>query len=468
MAFSSQVRGDIRLRPLLLVLCGAPFVASLDLFVVNIALGDIAASYPGYSLGDLSWVLNGYAIVYAALLVPLGRWADRIGHRRGFMLGLGLFTAASAACALSPSLWFLVLFRLLQAVGAAALTPASLGLLVGTVPAERRAGAVRMWAASGAAAAAFGPVVGGILVEASWRWAFLINIPIGIALLIAATRVVPDVRPTATDTELDLMGAALLILGIGALSLGMVQGPEWGWGDPRITLAFTLAAACLALFWWSNSRHRAPLIEPALLKVRTFAWSNATALVFSAAFAAGLLSNILWLQNVWEYSAIRTGLAIAPGPILVPLFAIAGQLLARRFSPGTIAAAGSLLWAAGTLLILGSVGAEPHYPTEFLPGLLIGGVGVGLALPTILSSATAGLPQSRSATGSAIVNMNRQIGTVIGVSVLVAVLGTTVGYDDTHSAFLVAWWVIAAVGVGAAATSIGMNSQNPLTVKVPA
>lgn len=123
MVFSSQVRGDIRLRPLLLVLCGAPFVASLDLFVVNIALGDIAASYPGYSLGDLSWVLNGYAIVYAALLVPLGRWADRIGHRRGFMLGLALFTAASAACALSPSLWFLVLFRLLQAVGAAALTP---------------------------------------------------------------------------------------------------------------------------------------------------------------------------------------------------------------------------------------------------------------------------------------------------------------------------------------------------------
>ncbi|WP_072689726.1 MFS transporter [Rhodococcus marinonascens] len=467
MVINSQVGLPVRLVPLLAVLCGAPFVASLDLFIVNVALGDIAASYPGYSLGDLSWILNGYAIVYAALLVPLGRWADRIGRRRGFMLGLALFTVASAACALSPSLWLLVAFRVLQAVGAAALTPASLGLLIGTLPEDRRAGAVRIWAATAAAAAALGPVVGGILVEASWRWAFLINIPIGIALLFAAIRVVPNAQPSRTDTELDLVGAALLIAGIGALSLGLVQGPDWGWGDLRITLAFAVATVALALFWFRNSRHRAPLIEPALLKVPTFAWSNVTAVVFSAAFAAGLLANILWLQEVWGYSALETGLAIAPGPILVPLFAVAGQLLARRFSAGTIAATGSLLWSVGTVLVLASVGAEPHYVTALLPGWLIAGVGVGLALPTILSSAAADIPQARSATGSAIVNMNRQIGTVIGVSVLVAVVGTSVGYDDTHSAFVLAWWVIAAVAVCAAVTSIGMNPRNPHTVEVP-
>ncbi|MFD9662101.1 MFS transporter [Rhodococcus sp. NPDC059968] len=457
MALNSQVRQEVRLGPLLTVLSGASFVASLDLFVVNVAFGDIAASYPGYSLGDLSWVLGGYAIVFAALLVPLGRWADRVGRRRGFLLGLALFTAASAACALSPSLWLLVAFRLLQAVGAAALTPASLGLLISMVPEATRAGAVRIWAASGAAAAAFGPVVGGLLVEASWRWAFLINVPIGIAFLIATVRLVPDFRPTARDTDLDLSGAALLTVGIGALALGLVQGPDWGWDDPRIALAFTVAAASAALFWWSNSRQREPLIEPAMLKVRTFAWSNVTALAFSAAFAAGLLANILWLQQVWGYSALLTGLAIAPGPLMVPVFAVVGQFLSRSFSAGALTAAGSALWAAGAVLVLSSVGMEPHYASELLPGWMIAGVGVGLALPTILSSATAGLPQSRSATGSAVVTMSRQVGTVLGVSMLVAILGTTAGYEDTHSAFQLAWSAVAAVAVVAALTAAGMN-----------
>lgn len=461
MAVNSQVSRDVRIGPLLIVLSGAPFLSSLDLFVVNVAFGDISASFPDHSLGDLSWVLNGYTIVFAALLVPLGRWSDRIGRRRGFLLGLALFTAASAACALSPSLWFLIAFRLLQAFGAAALTPASLGLLISTAPKAKHSAAVRIWAATGAAAAALGPVVGGLLVEASWRWVFLINVPVGIALLVATFRVVPDVTPTTTDAHPDLLGAALLTIGIGALSLGLVQGPEWGWDDTRITIAFVVGAVSTVLFGWRNARHRNPLIEPAVLKVPTFAWSNVTAVAFSAAFAAGLLANILWLQQVWGYSALRTGLAIAPGPLMVPVFAILGQNLSRRVSAGLLAAAGSILWAVGTLLILRSVGEQPHYTAALLPGLLIGGVGVGLTLPTILSSATAGLPQSRSATGSAVVNMSRQIGTVLGVSVLVAILGTAVGYEDTHSAYQLAWWAVTAAAVVAAITAVGMNSRTP-------
>lgn len=465
MQTNSQVVGartptPTRIGPLLAVLSGAAFVASLDLFVVNVAFDDIAESYPGHSLGQLSWVLNGYAIVFAALLVPMGRWADRVGRRRGFLLGLTLFTAASAACALSPTLWLLVVARLLQAVGAAALTPSSLGLLVSTVPEAKRAGAVRIWAASGAAAAALGPVVGGLLVEASWRWVFLINVPIGIAFLVAATRIVPATHPDPDDRPLDLFGAALLTGGIGALSLGLVQGPDWGWTDPRILGAFVGALVAVAGFWLRNTRRPAPLIEPALLRVRTFAWSNATALAFSAAFAAGLLANILWLQQVWDYSALRTGLAIAPGPLLVPVFAVVGQRLSKRYAPGTLAAAGCALWAAGTALILVSVGPDPSYATQILPGWLIAGIGVGLALPTILSAATATLPPDRAATGSAVVNMTRQIGSVLGVSLLVAVLTVdpAAGYDATHSAFRTAWWLIVAVAVVAALASAGMNS----------
>lgn len=458
----SQSQVSVRIGPLLAVLSGAPFVASLDLFVLNVALGDIGTSYPGSSLGELSWVLSGYAIVYAALLVPLGRWADRIGRRRGFLAGLGLFTVASAACALSPSLWVLVICRLFQAVGAAALTPASLGLLVSAVPEARRAGAVRIWAATGAAAAAFGPVVGGLLVEVSWRWAFLINVPIGILLLAVARRVVPDIRPVDSGTRLDLAGAALLTLGIGALALGLVQGPEWGWDDVRILAAFVVAAGALLLFAHVNARHPAPLIEPSLLAVRSFSWSNVTALIFSATFAAGLLANVLWVQQVWGYSALRTGLAVAPGPLMVPLFAAVGQVLARRFTPGAIAAAGCVLWGAGAGLVLATVGPEPEYATALLPGWLIGGVGVGLALPTILSAATAQLPPARTATGSAIVTMSRQLGTVLGISVLVAILGAG---DDAVSAFRFSWWTIAAVAVVAALAAGGMTPR-PSTPEV--
>ena len=447
----------VRTGPLLAILSGAPFVASLDLFVVNVAFGDIAKSFPGHSLGEFSWILNGYAIVYAALLIPLGRWADRIGPKRAFLAGLALFTLASAACAFSPSLWMLVAFRIVQAIGAAALTPASLGLLINALPSAKRQSGVRIWAAAGAAAAAFGPVVGGILVEASWHWVFLINLPIGIVLLYFAVRLVPDTTEKDTNAGIDLVGAALLTFGIGALALALVQGPDWGWTDPRIIIAFVLAAITLIAFWWSNSRHSAPLIAPDLLKVRSFTWSNITAILFSATFAAGLLSNILWLQEVWGYSALRTGLAVAPGPMMVPLFAIVGGALTRKYSAGRVAALGSVFWAVGTLLVLLSVGTTPNYAIELLPGWIIAGIGVGLALPTILSQATADLPAARSATGSAVISMSRQIGTVLGVSVLIAVLGAAVDYET----FRQAWWVIFAIALVSAVASLGMTPAPP-------
>lgn len=454
----------VRTGPLLAILSGAPFVASLDLFVVNVAFGDIAKSYPGHSLGEFSWILNSYAIVYAALLIPLGRWADRIGHKRAFIAGLALFTLASAACAFSPSLWALVAFRIVQAVGAAALTPASLGLLISALPAAKRQSGVRIWAAAGAAAAAFGPVVGGILVEASWRWVFLINVPVGIVLVYLAVRLVPDTTHKDPDAGIDVVGAALLTVGVGSLALALVQGPDWGWTDSRVLIAFAVAAVTLLSFWWSNSRHRTPLIAPDLLKIRSFAWSNVTAILFSAAFAAGLLSNILWLQEVWGYSALRTGFAVSPGPLLVPLFAIAGGSLSRKYSAGRVAALGSLLWAVGTVLVLVSVDTTPNYVTGLLPGWIIAGIGVGLALPTILSQATADLAPARSATGSAIVSMSRQIGTVLGVSVLIAVLGSAVDYDT----FRQAWWVIFAVALASALASLGMTPATTPTPVVPA
>ena len=461
-----------RSGPVLAVLCLAAFMASLDLFIVNVAFDAIGRSFHGVALADLSWVLNGHAIVYAALLVPLGRLADRFSRRGGFLLGLAVFTAASAACAASSGLWMLVAFRIVQAAGAALLTPTSLGLVVAATPPERRAKAVRIWAATGAVAAAAGPVAGGLLLAASWRWVFLVNVPIGVLALVGAVVLVPRSDHRDTGPWPDLFGALLLVIGIGSLSLGLVKGPGWGWTDPRALTSFAVAVGTSAVFVLRSARHHSPIVEPALLRVRSFAAANVTAVAFSVSFAAILLSIILWMQNVWGYSALRTGLGVAPGPLMVPIFAAVAQRLSGRVSAGRIIAAGCAFCAAGSIIVLTSVGATPHYLTELLPGWLVGGIGVGLALPSLLSSATADLPAERAATGSAVINMSRQVGTALGVSVLVAILGRPVGYAAAHSAFVHGWWTCAAVSAGAAVvalvTSAGKSAPAPANRLEPA
>ena len=443
----------------LAVVSVAAFMASLDLFIVNVALPQLGRDLAEPSLGNLSWILNGYAIVYAALLVPSGRLADRYGRKGGFLLGLAVFTLASAGCAASGSLELLVGFRVLQAAGAALLTPTSLGLLLSATPAPGRMRAVRIWAASGALAAAAGPALGGFLVEASWRWVFLINLPVGLAAIMFAARIVPTSRESQRSAIPDLVGAAVLTVAIGALALGLVKAPNWGWGSASTLGALLVAAVGGAWFWWRSLHHPVPVVEPVLLRVRSFAFANLTALLFSVAFAGNLLAAVLWMQQVWEYSAIRTGLGVAVGPAMVPVFAAIGQRLSRRLSVGWITAVGCVLFAVGVALMGFRLTLQPSYAAVVLPAMLVGGSGVGLALPTILSAATADLPADRSATGSAVVNMSRQIGAVLGIAVFVAVLGTPHAPGAVLDAFAQAWLVLAAIGLVSAVVAFGMTPR---------
>jgi EmrB/QacA subfamily drug resistance transporter len=443
----------------LTVLSAASFMASLDVFIVNVAFADIARDFHGESLSNMSWVLNGYTILYAALLVPLGRLADRYGRKSGFLLGLGLFTVASAACAASSGLWMLIAFRAVQAIGAAALTPTSLGLLLAATPMDRRVRAVRIWAATGALASAFGPVLGGLLVELSWRWVFIVNVPVGIAALIAAVRLVPDSRDPAVTRTPDLLGAAELAIAIGALSLGLVKGDGWGWSSAATLGSFAVTALAVVLFWRRSEHHPLPVIEPALLRVRAFAWANVTALLFSTAFGAMLLSAVLWMQDVWHFSALRTGLCVAPGPLMVPIFAAVSQRLHHRVPAGQLVAIGCVLAGLGNGIVALSVGSSPDYVGEILPGWILGGIGVGFALPTILSAATADLPAHRTATGSAVVNMSRQVGLTLGVSLLVAIIGTRARYADVHHGFQLGWLSILVISLAGAVAALGMTPK---------
>jgi len=212
------------------IVCAGVVLASLDLFIVNVALPDMAKDLGADGLGELSWVLNAYAIVYASLLVLFGRLADRYPREQGFLLGVAIFTLASAACGAATSVGMLVAFRIVQAVGAALLTPTSLGLVLATTSPERRHGAVRGWTAVGGVAAALGPVIGGLLVAASWRWVFFVNVPIGLAAIVVGWRRLPRVPGHAVETP-DPFGAGLVTAGIAMLTLGLVEGGTWGWGS---------------------------------------------------------------------------------------------------------------------------------------------------------------------------------------------------------------------------------------------
>jgi EmrB/QacA subfamily drug resistance transporter len=413
----------------LIVVSAAVFMASLDLFIVNIAFPAIERDFGGTSLASLSWILNAYAIVFAALLVPAGRTADRLGRKRSFIAGLALFTAASALCAAAPNVELLVGARVLQAVGAASVFPTSLALLLPEFPPAERRKAVSIWAAIGAVAAAAGPPIGGLLVQAGWQLVFLVNVPIGLVVLVLAARTLTEAREPAGTPRPDLAGAALLTAAIGTLTLGIVKSGDWGWGATQ-TIALLLAAAVLlGAFWVRANRHPAPIVEPALLRRRSFALANAGALLFFMAFGAMLLASVLFLTQVWHESVLRAGLQIAPGPAMAAIFAVPGAILAGRVGERVTGAAGALLFALGGVWWVARIGATPDYAGSFLPGMMIGGAGVGLVIPSLTSAATSSLPASRFATGSAIISMSRQIGVALGVAVLIALIGTPSAAD---------------------------------------
>lgn len=432
----------------------AVFLVNLDLFIVNVAFPDISREWPASPIASLSWVLNGYAIAFAALLVPAGRLADRYGRREGFLLGVATFTVGSALCAVAPGLWPLVAARVVQAVGAAALIPTSLGLLLTTYPPAERARAVRIWAAVGGMAAAAGPVVGGLLVASDWRWVFVVNLPIGIATLVVGPRVLPASTPQRDETTPDAVGAVLLTVAIGALALGLVKGGDWGWTSAAAVATAAVAVAGIAWFLRRSATHVSPLVELPLLRVRSYAGPTLAALLFTVAFSSMLLSLVLYMSQVWHWSALRLGLAAAPGPLMVPPVAVSAGRLVQRYGAGRVAALGCTTFAVGVSWWAVTTDVVPGYASGVLPGLLLTGLGVGLALPTLIGAATASLPPARFATGSALVTMARQIGAVLGVAVLIAVLGRPETVDAAAAAFDRGWLWTAGAAVAAALASL--------------
>jgi EmrB/QacA subfamily drug resistance transporter len=408
---------------ILLIASIGVFLAFLDATIVNVAFPDINRSFPDASLSGLSWVLSAYNIVFAALLVPAGRIADLVGRRRVLVGGLLLFSLASLLCALAPAAEWLVVARLLQAVGAAALIPSSTAFVLSEFPVEQRATALGLYGAAAAVAAATGPSLGGLLIDVSdWRLVFLVNVPIGLLTCFYVLRVFVEVREPAGAAAPDLLGGALVMLAVGALTLGIVQGPTWGWNDPRVVGSFLASIALVPMFTWRCGRHPAPVIELALFRIRSFSGANAGTLLFATGFYGMILCHVLFLTTVWRYSVLDAGLAMSPAPLTTALIAGPGGRLADRFGQRVVIVPGLILFAAGNLLLATSVGTAPDFLADWLPCTVLTGLGIGLAFPCLASAALAELPASQYATGSAINAMLRQLGGAIGVSIVVAII----------------------------------------------
>ncbi len=411
------------------VLSLAVFMSSLDLFIVNLAFPSIRAESPGTSTAALSWVLNAYTVVFAAVMIPAGRYADRLGRRRLFAIGLAVFTAGSAACALAPGVGLLVAARVLQAAGAGLMVPTSLSLLLAVVPPAGRARAIGTWAAIGGMAAAFGPVVGGLLVQVDWRLVFWVNVPFGVAAVLLAVRVLPESRDEDPGPPPDVLGAVLLASSVGLLALGVVQGPDWGWASTGTTGSLLLGLALALLLVRRSRHHPAPVLAPALLRSPALRGASLASLAYYLGFSAYLLNTVQFLTDVWDYSAVRAGLAIAPGPLMVLLFAraVAPRLAPRLGGPARVAAVGCLLGVGSQLLFWVLLQPEPAYATTLLPAQLLGGAGVGLVIPSLIGAGTATLAPGELGAGSGVLNTARQVGVALGVAALVAVLTGTGG-----------------------------------------
>ena len=432
------------------------FAASLDLFVVNIAMPELVADFghaaggSGSGLAQLSWVLNGYAIVYAALLVPAGRIVDLYGRRRGFVVGVTLFTVASAACALAPSAGLLIAARLVQGAGAAILTPSSLGVVLPAFPAHSRPAVIAAWAATGAVGAAAGPPLGGLLPELSWRWIFLVNVPLGVVSAIYAARRLPETRDPAAGRLPDPVGILALMAGIAALVLALVKGREWGWTSGQVLVSAAGAVTLLAVAVVRSRRHPAPALELPMLRVPSFALAVASAAAFFAGFGAMLLAGVLYLTQVWGHSVLRAGLELAVGPLLAMLAAVVASRLGPRVGMAHLGAVGGVLVAAGIALNAARLGLEPDFVRDYLPGQVLTGTGGGLSMPAFTAVAVSAVPATRFATAIGLSSAFRQIGATLGVAAFVALVGSP-ARDRAVAAYQDGWTfmtVAALLGAG--------------------
>jgi EmrB/QacA subfamily drug resistance transporter len=435
------------------------FMIMLDNTVVNVALPTIQRDL-GAGLSELEWIVSGYALTFAALMLTGGKLADLLGRRRMFVTGLAIFASSSLACALAPSAGFLIGARIVQGAGAALMNPATLSIISATFPPRQRGTAIGIWAGVSALALAIGPLVGGLLSEhVGWSSIFYINVPIGLVAIVASFLLIDESRDTREDQRPDLPGQLTSGVGLFALTYGLIEANGYGWGSGRIVAAFGIAAAALVAFVLLERHQRAPMLDLRLFRNGTFAGANIVLLLVALAMFGVFFFLSLYMQNILGYSPIEAGAAFLPMTGLIIVIApLAGRLSDRLGSRWLLTGGMTLL--AIQLLYFSRLGVHEGF-WNLVPGMLLGGLGMPAVMAPASAAALSGVSVDRAGVGSAVLNSSRQLGGSIGVALMGAIMVHEIGGHQTPNAFVhglsVALEVGAAIalaGAVAAATMI--------------
>ncbi|MFB8006741.1 MFS transporter [Nocardia sp. NPDC056000] len=422
----------------------AQFLAILDLFAVTVAFPALRESFDS-STGAVSWTLNAYTIVMAALLVPAGRLADDTGRKRGFLIGIALFGLASLACGTAPNLAVLIVARITQAAAAALLVPTGLGLVLPSFPRREHAMVMGIWTAIAAAGGASAPVLGGLLLQAGWRWIFLLNVPFTVVAFVLGLRVLPDIAP-GVRRRLDPLGALLILGATAGFTTVFVQADTWGYTGVA-TLGMLIAAIGLAVWFAVHIRqHPDPVVSPVVLRHKLFRTALLGVFCYYLAFAAMILEITLFLTERLHYSVLAASLGVAPLPISCLLLSpFSGRFIARFGARASAALGGACLAAGAGWWVLAS-GLTDSYALIILPGGILAGASTALLQPPLFGSAAL-LPAAETSLGSGTLMMARQTSSALGVAILTAILGA--GAHHTLGEFRVGWLFMAVAGITA-------------------
>ncbi|MFN0091417.1 MAG: DHA2 family efflux MFS transporter permease subunit [Acidimicrobiales bacterium] len=437
----------------------AVLATSLDTTILFVAFPAIKQTFASTSASELSWVLNAYTIVFAALLIPAGKLADRVGHRTVFLAGSTLFTAASMACGLAPTASVLIAFRVVQAVGAAALIPSSLALVMHAFAHDQLPKAVAIWGAAGAVAGALGPTLGAAIVEGlGWRCAFFVNLPVGIYTVLAGRRNLRQSSDPTTQVP-SLVGVILIAGAAGLLSYSVIGLERFGWLSTRTAGAITAGLVMLAAFVLHQQRTKAPALDLDLFRIGNFRWASLATLAFGTAFSALFFGSILFLTDVWGWSVLQAGFGVAPGPIAVGLLSPRIGKLASKIGQRPILITGGALFASSALYRLAMLGPHVDYVKDYFPSMMLSGFGVACVFPQLSSVVAQALPASRAGVGGAAVQALRQFGGTFGVALTVAILGASSASLTERFDWI--WWIVVAGGLGASALALPMITARP-------
>jgi EmrB/QacA subfamily drug resistance transporter len=415
------------------------FMIMLDNTVVNVALPRMQSSLH-MQLSQLEWVVTGYALTFAAFMLTGGKLADLLGRRLIFMAGLVVFTGASLACGLAPSGNFLIGARVVQGLGGALMNPATLSIITATFPPKQRGTAIGIWAGVSAMALAIGPLVGGLLTEhANWNWIFFINVPIGILGLLAIPFFIDESRDTSLHQRPDVPGLATSGIGLFAITYAFIESNNYGWGSGRIVGAFVVGGVALVAFALLERHQRVPMLDLSLFRNRTFSGANTAMLFVGLAMFGTFFYVSIYMQKVLDYSPVQAGASFLPMTILVILIAPQAGRISDRVGSRWLVGGGMMLLAI-MLLYYSRLGAHESF-WSILPGLLIGGVGMGSTMTPVTAAAMGAVPVDKAGVGSAVLNSMRQVGGSLGIAVMGAIVASGIASslqagDTQGAAFL--------------------------------